>query len=155
MAEIEKRQEIENHVAPVKEEHHEEHASECRQLDISPDEFATAAFAQFSANCTNIVTEKTEEDIAPRVLRFAIVPVFVDRDPIGRFTILIWPVGIALMMLHVHCVVICLRKTARNRLGDSKEAIEQFGAEEGIVNEVVSDAIDVRVDHQRINESED
>src|SRR5260370_33537301 len=150
MAEIEKRQEIENHVAPVKEEHHEEHASECRQLDISPDEFATAAFAQFSANCTNIVTEKTEEDIAPRVLRFAIVPVFVDRDPIGRFTVLIWPIGIAFMMFHVHRAEICWQKTARNGLGDSKEAIEKLGGEEGFVKEVVSDAIDVGVAHKRI-----
>ena len=155
MAEIEKRQEIENHVAPVEEEHHEEPAGECRQLDISPDELAAAAFPQFPANCTNIVAEKTEEDVTPGVLRFAIVPVFVDRDPIGRFTVLIWPIGIAFMMLHVHRIVICLRKTARNRLGDSKEAIEQLRAKEGVVNEIVSDPIDVCVDHQRVNKSED
>src|SRR6266403_1948308 len=147
MAEIEKRQEIENHVAPVEEEHHEEHAGECRQLDISPDEFAAAAFSQFPANCTNIVAEETEEDVTPGILRFAIVPVFIDRDPIGRFTVLIWPISIAFVMLHVDRIVICLRKTARDRLGDSKEAIEQLGAKEGVVNEIVPYSVDVRIDH--------
>jgi len=34
-------------------------------------------------------------------------------------------------MLHVNGVVIRLRKATRDRLKDSEQAIEQFGAEEG------------------------
>jgi hypothetical protein len=37
----------------------------------------------------------------------------------------------------------------------SKKSIEQRRAKEWIVDEVVSDAVDVRIDHERINETED
>ena len=36
VAKIEKRQKIENHIAPVEQEHHEERGRECSQLYISP-----------------------------------------------------------------------------------------------------------------------
>ena len=57
-------------------------------------------------------------------------------------------------MLHVHGVVHRLREAAGDRLCDSKNAIQSLGAEEGIVNEVVPHPVDVRIDHQRINEPE-
>ena len=59
VAKIEKRQKIENHVVPVKHKHHEQHRRERCQLDVSPNEFAAAALAQFPPNRTNIVTEET------------------------------------------------------------------------------------------------
>jgi hypothetical protein len=40
-------------------------------------------------------------------------------------------------------------------LYNSKKSIEQRRAKEWIVDEVVSDAVDVRIDHKRINETED
>src|SRR5207249_10958011 len=58
---IEKRQKIENHVAPVKHKHHEQHSRESCQLDVSPYQFAAAAFAQFPPNRTNIVAEETRK----------------------------------------------------------------------------------------------
>ena len=57
-------------------------------------------------------------------------------------------------MLHVHGVVHRLREAAGDRLCDSKNAIQSLGAEERIVNEVVPHPVDVRIDHQRINEPE-
>ena len=80
---------------------------------------------------------------------------FVNGDPIDRVSILVWPVGIPLVMLHVDGVVVGLRKTTRDRLSDSKEPIEQFRAKERVMNKIVSNAVDVRVDHQRVNESKD
>jgi hypothetical protein len=57
-------------------------------------------------------------------------------------------------MLHVHGVVHGLRKTTSDGLSDSKEAIEKLRSEKRVMNEVVPDAIDVRIHHQRINEPE-
>jgi hypothetical protein len=78
---------------------------------------------------------------------------FVNGDPIDRLPIFAGPVGIPLVMLHMDGVVVGLRKAARDRLSDSKQPIEQFRAEERVMNKIVPNAIDVRVDHQRVNES--
>src|ERR1700736_85638 len=59
------------------------------------------------------------------------------------------------MMLHVDRVVHRLREAAADRLCDSKKAVHDFGTEKWIVNEIMADAVDVRVNHQRINEAED
>ena len=58
-------------------------------------------------------------------------------------------------MLHVHRVVHRLRKTARDRLRDPKQPIDQFWTEKRVVNEIVPNPVDVRIDHQGINEPED
>src|SRR5213083_2181224 len=58
-------------------------------------------------------------------------------------------------MLHMHAVVHGLRKTTCDGLSDSKKAIEKLRSEKRVMNEVVPDAIDVRIHHQRINEPED
>ena len=58
------------------------------------------------------------------------------------------------MMLHMHGVVHGLRKTTSDGLSDSKKAIEKLRSEKRVMNEVVPDAIDVRIHHQRINEPE-
>ena len=102
-----------------------------------------------------VVAKEAEKNISPRVLGFAVMAVPVDRQPIDRVAVLILPIRIALMMLHVDDVVIGLRKTAGDGLGDPKKPIEELRTEERVMNEVVTDAVDVGVDHQRINESQD
>src|SRR5438874_7907026 len=57
-------------------------------------------------------------------------------------------------MLHMHGVVQGLRKTTSDGLSDSKKAIEKLRSEKRVMNEVVSDAIDVRIHHERISEPE-
>src|SRR5438093_10341276 len=57
-------------------------------------------------------------------------------------------------MLHMHGVVHGLRKTASDGLSDSKKAIEKLRSEKRVMNEVVPDAIDVRIHHQRVKEPE-
>jgi len=57
------------------------------------------------------------------------------------------------MMLHVDGVVVSLRKTAGDGLGDAKEPIEDPRAEKRVMNEVVTDAVDVGIHHQRVNET--
>ena len=59
VAEIEKRQEIKEHVAPVKEEHHQERRGECGQFDVAPEQVAIAAFAKVPANRAHVITEET------------------------------------------------------------------------------------------------
>src|SRR5206468_11954317 len=124
MAKIPKRQKIKNHVAPIEEEQHEQRGRKRGELDVAPEKIAVIAFAQFSANRAYVVAKETQEHIAPRIFRFATVPVPVNRKPIDRVTLFILPIGVALVMLHVHRVVVGLGKAARDRLRDSKEPIQ-------------------------------
>src|SRR5262249_28133367 len=80
--------------------------------------------------------------------------VTVDRQPIDGVTIFILSVRVSLVMLHMDRVVHGLRKTAGDRLCDSKQAIEQSGTEKRVMNKIVSHPVDVRVDHQRVDEPE-
>jgi hypothetical protein len=154
VAEIEERQKIKNDVAPVEQKHHQERGRESGELDVSPEQFLCAALAQFPSNRAHIVAEETEKDVAPRIFRFAVVTMFVNGNPVDGLAAFIRPIGVAFVMLHVHRVVIGLRKAARDRLSDSKKAIKQLRAEEWVVNEIVAHTVDVRVDHERINEAE-
>jgi len=52
----------------------------------------------------------------------------------------------------VHCVIHRLREAAGDRLCDSENAIHDPGPEEWIVNEVVPYPVNVRIDHQRVDE---
>ena len=57
-------------------------------------------------------------------------------------------------MLHMDGVVHRLREAAGDRLRDSKQAIEKVRAEKRVMDEIVPHPVDVRIDHQRINEPE-
>ena len=108
VTEIKKWQEVENDVAPVEQKHDEERSGESGQFDISPREIAIAALAQFFANRANIIAKETQKNVAPRVFRFAVVAMFVDRDPIDGLTVFVGSISIALVMLHVDSVVVRL-----------------------------------------------
>ena len=79
---------------------------------------------------------------------------FVNGDPVDGFAVVVGPIGVALMVLHVDGVVIGLREAAGDRLNDAKKAVQKLGTEKRIVNEVMSDAVDVGVDHESVNESQ-
>src|SRR5207247_9728809 len=147
VTEIKKRQEIKDDVAPIEEEHDEEDGGKRRQLDISPNPLATSALAQFLPNRSNIIAEETEKHVAPRIFGFAVMAVLINRNPIDGLPVLIGPIGVAFVMLHVDGIVVGLRKTTRDRLHDSKKPIEERRPEEWIVDEVMSDAVDVCVHH--------
>jgi len=113
VAEIPKRQEKE-HEPPVDEvnrfrwhndRHHEERRRERRQLDIAPEMIAVIAFAQFSADRADIVTEETQEHIAPWTFRFGVVPMPINRQPINRVAIFILSIRIPFVVLHVNRVI--------------------------------------------------
>jgi len=80
--------------------------------------------------------------------------VFVNGDPVDGFAVIVGPIGISLMVLHVNGVVIGLREAAGDRLNDAKKAIQKLGTEKRIVNEVMSDAVDVGIDRESVNESQ-
>ena len=81
--------------------------------------------------------------------------VFINGDPVDRLARLVRPIGVAFVVLHVDGVVVSLRKATSDRLHDPEKPVEKRRAKERVVNEVVTDAVDVCVDHQRINEAED
>jgi hypothetical protein len=84
-----------------------------------------------------------------------VVTVPINGQPINGITFFVLAIGIPLVMLHVHDVVHRLREATGDGLCDSKNAIQRLGAEERIVNEVVPHPVDVRIDHQGINEPQD
>src|SRR4051812_24128513 len=58
-------------------------------------------------------------------------------------------------MLHVDGVVIRLRKAAGDRLAKCEESVQQRQSEKRIVDKIVTDAVDVGVNHQRVDKAED
>ena len=76
----------------------------------------------------------------------------VDRQPINRIAIFILAVRVPFVVPHVHRIVHRLRKTTRDRLRDSKETIQSLRTEERVVNKIVPYPVDIRIDHQRVNE---
>src|SRR5205823_13241608 len=95
-----------------------------------------------------------QEPLAPWSVRFSPVTVTRNGHPINGIDFFVPVIGISLVMLNVHGVVQRLRETAGNGLCGSKNAIQSLGAKERIVNEVVPHSVDVRIHHQRVNESE-
>ena len=83
------------------------------------------------------------------------MPMLVNRKPVDSLAVLVLTIRVALVVLHMDRVVVGLRKATRDRLSDSKEPIEQLRAEERVMDKVVPNTIDVCVDHQRVNKSED
>src|SRR5437016_1460751 len=162
MAKVPERQEIQ-HESPVNEvnrirryddRHDQKRRGECRQLNVAPEFIAVLPFPQVLADRADFIAEETQKNIAPRIFGLAVVAVPVDRYPVNRVTFFILPVRVPLVMLHMHAVVHRLRKTTSDGLSDSKKAIEKLRSEKRVMNEVVPDAIDVRIHHQRVNEPE-
>src|SRR5262249_14169193 len=106
--------------------HDQKRRGECRQLNVAPELIAVTPFPQVLSDRANIITEETQKDIAPRIFGFVVMAVSVDRQPIDGVTFFILPVRVSLVMLHMDGVVHRLRKTACDRLRDSKEAIEHL-----------------------------
>ena len=79
---------------------------------------------------------------------------FVNGDPVDGFAVVVGPISVSLVVLHVNGVVISLREAAGDRLNDAKKAVQKLGTEKRIVNEVMSDAVDVGIDHESVNESQ-
>ena len=66
---------------------------------------------------------------------------------------LIGPVSVTLVMLHMDHIVIGLRKTAGDGLDDAEGAVHPIRPEEGVVNKVVGNAVDVGVNHQGVDKA--
>src|SRR5439155_6647093 len=120
---ITERQKIKNQEAPVEQEHYKKRDRKRSQLKVAQEKIAIVAFAQFPANCSDIVPKETQEHIAPWIFRFAVVTVTINGQPINGIAFFVPVIGISLVMLHVHGVVHRLRETAGNGLCDSKNAI--------------------------------
>jgi hypothetical protein len=86
---------------------------------------------------------------------FAIVSMFVNRNPIDGFANLIWSIGIAFMMLHVNAFLENLVKPDRDRFHDAKKTIEQRRTEVRVMNEIVRYAVDIPGNAHRIDETKD
>ncbi len=97
MAEIEEGQE-KQHEPPVDEMdrsgrdndcHGDQNRDEHGQFDVTPTQFDFTALGQLALDRAGIVTKEAEKNVAPRIFRLTVVPMFVNRDPINRLTIFI------------------------------------------------------------------
>jgi len=80
------------------------------EFEDSPKRFARIFAFQFLKDRLGIFTKETQESVFERMLRFTMLTVFVDRNPIDGFTVLVRPVGVSLVMLHVNAFVEDLAK---------------------------------------------
>jgi len=161
VAEVEKWQE-KKHVTPVDEMdgpgrddncHAQQYHNEHRQLDVAPAQLDFAAFDQLALNHGWIVPEKTKKNVGPRILGFAVVAMFVNRNPVDCLATLIRSIRVALVVLHVDDIVVSLRKAAGDGFDYAENAIEELRTEKRVVNEIVRNAVDIGVDHERINKT--
>ena len=89
------------------------------------------------------------------MLGLAVVPVFVNRNPIDRLAVFVRAVGISLVMLHMDAFIENLTEADGDRFQNAEQAIKQRRTEIGIVNEVVGNAVDVPGNANRVDESKD
>src|SRR6266536_221697 len=120
VAKVPKRQK-KTDVTPVENAQDNERCDERGQLKDSPKCFAGIFALQFFENGLRIFAKEAEEGVLEGVLRFAVVTMFVDRNPINSFTRIIWAVRITFVMLHMNAFVKNLAKPDRDRFHDAKQ----------------------------------
>jgi hypothetical protein len=86
-----------------------------RQLEHSPKRLVQILALQFPEDGLGILAKETDKRVFQRMFRFAVMTVFVERNPIDRITMIVRPIGVALMMLHVNALVKNLAEANRNR----------------------------------------
>src|SRR6266700_6578379 len=110
----------ETDVMPV--EYTEDHKSrdEAHQLEISPKRLARVLALQFLENSLGVLTKETPECVFQRMLRFTVMAVLVNRNPIDGVTMIVGAVGVSLVMLHVNAVVKNLAEADGDRFHDAE-----------------------------------
>jgi len=153
VAKVPKRQK-KTDVTPVQNAQDDESSNKRCEFEDSPKRLARIFPFQFLENGLGIFAEETEERVCERTFGFTVLAVFINRNPIDSFALVVRAVGVSLVMPHVNAFVENLAKTDRDRLQDAKQTIEQRRAEIRIVNEVVGNAVDVPGNADRIDETE-
>ena len=110
----------ETDVMPV--QYTEDHKSrdEAHQLEHSPKRLARVLALQFLENSLGVLAKETPECVFQRMLRFTVMAVLVNRNPIDRVTMIVGSVGVALVMLHVNALVKDLTEANGNRFHDAE-----------------------------------
>ena len=90
------------------------------QFEHSPKCLARILALQFLENGLGILAEEADERVFQRMFRFAVVAVFINRNPIDRVTMIVRPVGVPLVMLHVNALIKNLAEANRDRFHDAE-----------------------------------
>src|SRR5436190_12446432 len=125
-----------NDIVPVEDAKRDERADEQDELGHAPERFAFVLPHQRVENRLGIFTEETEERVAERMLRLAVVAMFVNRDPIDRLTLVVRPIRVPLVMLHVDAVVENLAEPDTDGFENAEETVQDRPPEIRVVNEV-------------------
>ena len=86
MAEIPKRQEVQdespvdemNRIRRYDDRHKKKHCCECRQFNVAPEIISIFPFPQILADRADVVSKKTQKNVAPRIFGLAVMAVSVD-----------------------------------------------------------------------------
>ena len=100
-------------------EYHKSRNKAC-QLEYSPKGLAWTFAFKFLEDSLGILAKETDKGVFQRMLRFTVMTVFVDRNPINRVTMIVGSVGVALVMLHVNAVIKNLAEPDRDRLHNAE-----------------------------------
>src|SRR6266404_8173415 len=110
----------ETDVAPVENTENDKSRDKQCELGHSPKRLTRIFPFQFLKDCLGIFAKKTEESVFEGMLGFAVVTVFVNRNPIDGFAVLAGAVCVSLMMLHVNAFVEDLAKADCHRFQDAE-----------------------------------
>ena len=114
--------------------------------------YSPGATIQFGAD---FHAEEAYEAILPERFRLTILAVAIDGRPVLGGTVGTLGVIVSPVVVHVVVVVEDMRHAERERFQDAVRAVQPRIAKEGVMDKVVSNAIDIGVDHKRINETHD
>ena len=90
---------------PVCDTENSKRGNETCQLEHPPKRLERILALQFLENSLRVLTKEAAKGVFQRMLRFTIVAVLVDRNPIDRVAVLVGPVGVSFVMLHVNALV--------------------------------------------------
>ena len=110
----------ETDVMPVKDAEDNKCADKQCQLGHAPKRLARIPPLQLLEGRLGIFTEKAQESVFECMLGFAVMAVFVNRNPIDGVTVLVRPVGVSFVMLHVNAFVENLTKADCDRFQDAE-----------------------------------
>ena len=154
VTEIIKRQ-IEEHKLPIQEEANDYQGYPGNDFQDSKVRIESVTLLHFLEDRFGVVPEKAQKNVRPDVLRFVVVAMFVDGNRIDGFAPFVRKITVTLMMLEMNQVIKLLGITHCYRQQPAEKSIGRFPLKVWIVNEIVSNPVDVPRDADGVNKAQD
>ncbi len=145
---------IEKHKLPVQEKADDDQNHPGSDFEDSPVCVEGITLFDFSKDRFGVIAEIAQENVRPDILRFVIVAMLVDGNWIDRLSFSIWEITVTLMVLEMNQVIELLGIAHRYRQQPAEKSVGRFPLKVRIMNEIVSDPVDIPGDADGVNKTE-